>query len=138
LVCLFWTKSNMYACHVSKEHIDKNWTLHKKKIKNKTKHNQSCVTIENTKLYAWPIDITQKMTKCLLLKHKFFFHYIPLWFYKFHDAPPVIWINIRIEPFIKKNKKKNKTQSVMCNNWKYKIICVANWYNPKNDQMFVT
>jgi hypothetical protein len=45
----------------------------KKKKKDKTKHNQSCVTIRNTKLYAWPIDITQKMTKCLLLKHKFFF-----------------------------------------------------------------
>jgi hypothetical protein len=30
------------------------------KKKTKTKHNQSCVTIGNTKLYAWPIDITQK------------------------------------------------------------------------------
>jgi len=35
----------------------------KKQIKEKTKHNQSYVTIGNTKLYAWPIDITQKMTK---------------------------------------------------------------------------
>jgi len=38
----------------------------------------------------------------------------------------------RIEPFIKKkkkkikNKKKIKTQSVMCNHWKHKIICVDN------------
>jgi hypothetical protein len=39
--------------------------------KKKKKHNRSCVTIGNTKLYAWPIDITQKMTKCLLLKYKF-------------------------------------------------------------------
>jgi hypothetical protein len=60
-----------------------------KKRKDKTKHNQSCVIIGNTKLHAWSIDITQKMTKCLLLKHKFFPH-IPLWFYKFHDVPHMV------------------------------------------------
>jgi hypothetical protein len=50
----------------------------KKKNKDKTKHNQSCVTIGNTKLYAWPIDIIKKMTKCLLLKHIFFPIYTPV------------------------------------------------------------
>jgi len=48
---------------------------------------------------------------------------------------PVMYQNnmlTRIEPFIKKkkkkikNKKKIKTQSVMCNHWKHKIICVDN------------
>jgi hypothetical protein len=48
------------------------------KKKNKTKHNQSCVTIRNTKLYVWPIDITHKMTKYLLLKHNFFPIYTPV------------------------------------------------------------
>jgi hypothetical protein len=35
------------------------------------------------------------MTKCLLFKYKFFFQYIPLWFYKFLNVPPVVWISIR-------------------------------------------
>jgi hypothetical protein len=70
-------------------------TFIKLKKKMKTKHNQLCVTIGNTKLYAWPIDITQKMTICLLLKHNFFFQYIPLWFYTFHDVPYVVLISTR-------------------------------------------